>query len=125
MPNNLTQYAAGGVTTTVIGGLTQHKRSDNFETPGVGADASNGGGSDWNTCLLSVTAGTSTYTVNGHVVNGTLGVMDSSGKPVTSGTALITVETPYVNACVSESWKPVLHATALMIVLAASNEYAS
>ena len=88
MPNNLTQYApasAGGVSTTVIGGLTQHKRSDDFETPGVGADASNGGGSDWNTCLLSVTAGTSTYTVNGHVVNGTLGVMDSSGKPVTSG----------------------------------------
>lgn len=87
-PKNMMQYAdaaSGGVSVTVVGGLTQHLRSANFEMPGVGPNASTGEGSDWNTCLLQVNNGVSTYSVNGHVVNGTLAVMDSSGKPVTSG----------------------------------------
>jgi hypothetical protein len=88
VPGNLTQFeeaASGGVPTTVIGGLTQHMRSGNFEMPGVGPNASTGVGSDWNTCLLQVNAGTASYTVNGHIVNRTLGVMNSAGTPVTSG----------------------------------------
>jgi len=87
-PKNMTQYAdaaSGGVSVTVVGGLTQHLRSANFEMPGVGPNAATGEGSDWNTCLLQVDNGVSTYSVNGHVVNGTLSVMDSSGKAVTSG----------------------------------------
>ena len=87
-PKNMTQYAdaaSGGVSVSVVGGLTQHLRSANFEMPGVGPNASTGEGSDWNTCLLQVNNGVSTYSVNGHVVNGTLSVMDSSGKAVTSG----------------------------------------
>lgn len=84
---NTTQYAAGGSVVTVNGstGLVQHMRSADFETPGVGADAATGVGSDWNTCLLQVDGGTSTYTVNNHVVNGTSAVMDKTGAPVTSG----------------------------------------
>jgi hypothetical protein len=88
LPGNLTQFAEaanGGVPTTVVGGLTQHMRSGNFETPGVGPDASTGVGSDWNSCLLQVDNGTAAYSVNGHIVNRTLGVMDTKGNPVTSG----------------------------------------
>src|SRR5450432_2453970 len=50
-PGNTTQFAdtsAGGVPVTVTGGLTQHMRSADFETPGVGANAASGEGSDWN-----------------------------------------------------------------------------
>ena len=88
MPNNTAQFAeaaAGGVTVTVTGGLTQHIRSGNFEMPGVGASATTGAGSDWNTCLLQVDNGAAVYSVNGHIVNRTSAVMDSSGKPVTTG----------------------------------------
>jgi Domain of Unknown Function (DUF1080) len=88
VPGNLTQFAEaanGGIPMTVIGGLTQHMRSGDFETPGVGPNAATGVGSDWNTCLLQVNAGTATYTVNGHIVNRTLGVMNSAGTAVTSG----------------------------------------
>jgi hypothetical protein len=83
--NNMSQFADTGVTVTVTGGLTQHARSADFETPGVGPNAATGEGSDWNSCQLQADSGVATYTVNGHVVNKTLSVMDSSGKPVTSG----------------------------------------
>jgi Domain of Unknown Function (DUF1080) len=88
LPSNMTQFAAasaGGVPVTVIGGLAQHMRSGDFETPGVGPNAATGEGSDWNSCLLQADNGAATYTVNGHIVNQTTAVMDSSGKPVTSG----------------------------------------
>jgi hypothetical protein len=84
-PYQFEEIASGGVSTTIVGGLTEVLRSANFEMPGVGPDASTGVGSDWNTCLLQVDAGVATYTVNGHIVNRTLGVMDSTGAPVTSG----------------------------------------
>jgi hypothetical protein len=84
-PLQFAETANGGVAMTVTGGLTQVMRSGNFEMPGVGPNASTGVGSDWNTCLLQVNAGVATYTVNGHIVNRTLEVMDSSGTPVTSG----------------------------------------
>jgi Domain of Unknown Function (DUF1080) len=82
---NTTQFAEGGASVLVVGGLTQHARSADFETPGVGANAASGEGSDWNTCQLQVNGGTAVYTVNGHIVNRTTSVMDSSGKAVTSG----------------------------------------
>jgi hypothetical protein len=46
---------------------------------------STGAGTDWNSCLLQVDGGTAVYTVNGHVVNPVLKVMDKNGNPVTSG----------------------------------------
>jgi len=90
VPNNLTQFAdvaAGGVEMTVDGstGLVQHMRAGNYEMPGAGTGASTGEGSDWNTCLLQVDGGKATYTVNGHVVNRVLSVMDKTGKAVTEG----------------------------------------
>lgn len=88
LPTNMAQFAeasAGGVPVTVIGGLTQHMRSGDFEMPGVGPNASTGEMSDWNTCLLQADSGAAVYSVNGHVVNRVLSVMDSSGKPVTTG----------------------------------------
>jgi hypothetical protein len=87
-PGNPTTFAdttAGGVPVTVTGGLTQHARSADFETPGVGPNAATGEGSDWNSCTLQANAGVAVYTVNGHVVNKTLSVSDSTGKPVTTG----------------------------------------
>jgi hypothetical protein len=50
-----------------------------------GAQASTGVGTDWNSCLLQVDGGAAVYTVNGHVVNRVLSVMDKNGSPVTSG----------------------------------------
>jgi Domain of Unknown Function (DUF1080) len=84
-PYQFEEIASGGVSTTIVGGLTQVSRSGNFEMPGVGPNASTGEGSDWNSCLLQVDAGTAVYTVNGHVVNRVLGVTASGGTPVTSG----------------------------------------
>jgi 3-keto-disaccharide hydrolase len=90
LPNDLAQFAeaaAGGVEMTVNGsnGLVQHMRSADWETPGVGPGAATGEGSDWNSCLLQVDGGTAVYTVNGHVVNRVLEVMDKNGNPITSG----------------------------------------
>ncbi len=87
MPTQFAEASAGGVEVTVDGstGLVQHLRSANFETPGVGAGAATGVGSDWNTCLLQVNGGTAIYTVNGHVVNRISAVLDKTGKAVTSG----------------------------------------
>jgi hypothetical protein len=42
-------------------------------------------GTDWNSCLLQVNGGAAVYTVNGHIVNQTLSVLDNTGKAVTSG----------------------------------------
>jgi hypothetical protein len=87
-PGRTTQFAdtaAGGVPVTVTGGLTQHARSANFETVGVGANAATGEGSDWNSCLLQVDAGVAVYSVNGHVINKTLSVSNSAGTAVTAG----------------------------------------
>src|SRR5450432_3021814 len=84
-PYQFEEIASGGVSTTIVGGLTEVLRSGNFEMPGVGPNASTGEGSDWNSCLLQVDAGTAVYTVNGHIVNRVLGVTDSGGTPVTSG----------------------------------------
>ncbi len=84
-PYQFEEIASGGVSTTIVGGLTQVSRSANFETLGVGPNASTGEGSDWNSCLLQVNAGTAVYTVNGHIVNRVLGVTDSGKTPVTSG----------------------------------------
>ncbi len=90
VPNNLAQFAEaanGGIEMTVNGstGLVQHMRAGNFEMPGVGPNAATGVGSDWNSCLLQVNGGTAVYTVNGHVVNRILEVMDKNGNPITSG----------------------------------------
>ena len=81
------QFAEGGTLVTVNGAnaLVQHIRSANFETPGMGAGADTGVGSDWNSCLLHVEGGTAVYTVNGHVVNRVSAVSDKNGNPVTSG----------------------------------------
>jgi Domain of Unknown Function (DUF1080) len=84
-PYQFEEIASGGVSTTIVGGLTEVLRSGNFEMPGVGPNASTGEGSDWNSCLLQVDAGTAVYTVNGHIVNRVLGVTNSGGTPVTSG----------------------------------------
>ncbi len=82
---NTTTFAEGGALVSVVGGLTQHSRSANFENPGVGPNASTGEGSDWNTCLLQVDGGTATYSVNGHIVNRVSNVMNSAGTAVTTG----------------------------------------
>ncbi|MDP9149414.1 MAG: DUF1080 domain-containing protein, partial [Myxococcota bacterium] len=84
-PTTYAPASAGGTAMVVNGstGFVQHHRSANWET---GGDAGGtGAGTDWNSNLLQVDTGTAVYTVNGHVVNQVLGVMDKTGKPVTSG----------------------------------------
>jgi Domain of Unknown Function (DUF1080) len=78
-PNMKTVFAEaadGGVSVLVDGsnGFTQHSRSANFEIVG-----------DWNSLLLQVDGGSAVYSVNGHIVNRVLSVMDKNGNPVTSG----------------------------------------
>ncbi len=91
-PGDPTTYApasAGGTQMTVNGsnGFVQHHRSANYElvTQPDGGSSANGYGTGWNSCLLQANAGVSTYTVNGHVVNQTLGVIDQTGNAVLSG----------------------------------------
>jgi hypothetical protein len=91
-PGDTTTYApasAGGTPMTVNGsnGFVQHHRSANYElvTLPDGGSSANGYGTGWNSSLLQANAGVSTYTVNGHVVNQTLGIMDQSGNAVLSG----------------------------------------
>jgi hypothetical protein len=91
-PGDATTYApasAGGTPMTVNGsnGFVQHHRSANYElvTLPDGGSSANGYGTGWNSCLLQANAGVSTYTVNGHVVNQTLGITDQSGNAVLSG----------------------------------------
>lgn len=87
-PGDPTTYApasAGGTPMVVNGstGYVQHHRSANWE---MGADAGGtGAGTDWNSNLLQVDTGVAVYTVNGHIVNQVLAVMDKNGNPVTSG----------------------------------------
>jgi hypothetical protein len=71
-----TVFAEGGASVLVDGsnGFVQHKRSENHEVAG-----------DWTTCLMEVDGGTAVYSVNGHVVNRVLSVMDAKGQPVSSG----------------------------------------
>jgi 3-keto-disaccharide hydrolase len=91
-PGDSTTYApasAGGTQMTVNGstGFVQHHRSANYELTTLpdGGTSANGYGTGWNSCLLEANAGVSTYTVNGHVVNQTLGITDQSGSAVLSG----------------------------------------
>lgn len=75
--------AADGGTPKLVDGSTgfvQHARSANFEVPG------------WNDILLEVEAGAATYSVNGHVVNRVVKVMDKQGKAVTSGPVALQAE---------------------------------
>jgi hypothetical protein len=69
-------FAEGGASVLVDGsnGFVQHGRSANYEVVG-----------DWTPCLMEVNGGTATYTVNGHIVNRVLSVMDAKGQPVSSG----------------------------------------
>jgi hypothetical protein len=71
-----TVFAEGGAPVLVDGssGFVQHRRSANYEVPG-----------DWTPCLLEVNAGEAVYSVNGHIVNRVLSVMDAKGQPVSSG----------------------------------------
>lgn len=71
-----TVFAEGGAAVLVDGssGFVQHKRSENHEVAG-----------DWTTCLMEVDGGTAVYSVNGHIVNRVLSVMDAKGQPVSSG----------------------------------------
>jgi hypothetical protein len=71
-----TVFAEGGASVLVDGsnGFVQHGRSANYEVPG-----------EWTPCMLEVNGGTATYTVNGHIVNRVLSVMDAKGQPVSSG----------------------------------------
>ena len=71
-----TVFAEGGASVLVDGsnGFVQHGRSANYEVPG-----------DWTPCMLEVNGGTATYTVNGHIVNRVLSVLDAKGQPVSSG----------------------------------------
>jgi hypothetical protein len=89
---SLTTYEspdAGGVETLVNGtnALVQHHRSADWEmmTLPDGGISTDGAGTDWNSCLLQVNGGAAVYTVNGHIVNQTLSVLDNTGKAVTSG----------------------------------------
>ena len=91
-PGNLTYYEspdAGGVQTLVNGsnGYVQHHRSADYEMTTVpeGGMSTYGAGTGWNSCFLQVNGGAAVYTVNGHIVNQTISVMDAAGKPVTSG----------------------------------------
>jgi hypothetical protein len=94
-PGDPTTYAppsAGGTEMTVDGstGFVQHHRSANYEltTLADGGTSANGYGTGWNSCLLQANAGVSTYTVNGHVVNQTLAIMQPTAQgstPVLSG----------------------------------------
>jgi hypothetical protein len=61
-------------------GFVQHGRSENFELPG------------WNQLLLEVRGGSATFSVNGHVVNQVLSIMDRTGKPVMSGPIALQAE---------------------------------
>jgi hypothetical protein len=72
----------GGTEKLVNGsdGFVQHGRSENFELPA------------WNQLLLEVRGGTATFSVNGHVVNEVLSVMDRTGKPVVSGPIALQAE---------------------------------
>jgi hypothetical protein len=76
MPTVFAEIAAGGTEMTVNGstGFVQHGRNANFEIA-----------NDWNALIMQVNNGAAVYTVNGHVVNRVLSVMDTTGKPVTSG----------------------------------------
>jgi hypothetical protein len=87
MPTVFAEADAGGVAQLVNGsnGYVQHSRSADWEMMGDGGAQSTGAGTDWNSCLLQVDGGTAVYTVNGHVVNRVLKVMDKNGNPVTSG----------------------------------------
>jgi hypothetical protein len=69
-------FAEGGAPVLVDGsnGFVQHGRSENFEVAG-----------DWTSCSMEVKDGTAVYSVNGHIVNRVLSVMDATGKPVSSG----------------------------------------
>jgi hypothetical protein len=71
-----TVFAEGGASVLVDGanGFVQHHRSANYEVAG-----------DWTPCLMEVDGGTAVYTVNGHIVNRVLSVMDAKGQPITSG----------------------------------------
>jgi hypothetical protein len=71
-----TVFAEGGSSVLVDGsnGFVQHRRSANYEVAG-----------DWTPCLMEVDGGTAVYSVNGHVVNRVLSVMDAKGQPVSSG----------------------------------------
>ncbi|HEX2876481.1 MAG TPA: DUF1080 domain-containing protein [Polyangiaceae bacterium] len=73
---NKTVFAEGGASVLVDGsnGFVQHGRSANYEVTG-----------DWTPCLLEVDDGMAVYTVNGHIVNRVLSVMDAKGQPVNSG----------------------------------------
>lgn len=75
-PGDKTVFAEGGAPVLVDGsnGFVQHGRSANYEVPG-----------DWTACMLEVSGGTAVYTVNGHIVNRVLSVMDAKGQPVSSG----------------------------------------
>jgi len=94
-PGDPTTYApasAGGTEMTVDGstGFVQHHRSANYELTTLpdGGTSANGYGTGWNSCLLQANAGVSTYTVNGHVVNQTLAIMQPTAQgsmPVLSG----------------------------------------
>jgi hypothetical protein len=74
--------AAGGTEKLVNGsnGFVQHGRSENFEV------------ADWNQLLLEVDGGTATFSVNGHIVNQVLSVMDKTGSPVASGAIALQAE---------------------------------
>jgi hypothetical protein len=75
--------AADGGTAKLVDGSTgfvQHARSESFEVAG------------WNDILLQVAAGAATYSVNGHVVNRVLKVMDKQGKAITSGPVALQAE---------------------------------
>jgi hypothetical protein len=71
-----TVFAEGGAPVLVDGsnGFVQHRRSANYEVAG-----------DWTSCLMEVDGGTAVYSVNGHIVNRVLSVMDAKGQPVSSG----------------------------------------
>lgn len=71
-----TVFAEGGAPVLVDGsnGFVQHGRSANYEVAG-----------DWTSCLMEVDGGTAVYSVNGHIVNRVLSVMDANGQPVSSG----------------------------------------
>jgi hypothetical protein len=86
-PTVFADYDAGGVSVLVNGsdGYVQHHRNADWEVMGDSGASSTGAGTGWNSCLLQVDGGAAVYTVNGHLVNKVLAVMDKNGNPVTSG----------------------------------------